>query len=209
MPSLAAEHMENVDLAARLRVDLPGRYRIDVQEGASRPPARTVCDGEHLWQASPDRIIRRPATPLPAELAPVLDPAWLLDRHRLSAGGTVQVDGRPGVRLVAGTDDGERGHGKGLLSRARFPYDEADVVIDEDAGVVLRLSWSWRGQPLLVAELTDVSDEVDSDAFAFEPPPGVPVHASPLTSITAKDVAGVAVRAAKLVADITRRMRRS
>jgi hypothetical protein len=208
LAEFAAGYTENVDLTARLQMDIPGRYRIEVLTGAGRAPASTVCDGEHVWQVFADRIFQRPAAPLPAGFAPLLDQAWLLDGYRLSPGGTALVAGRPGLRFTAEPASG-KGLGRGVMSRASFPYDEVEVVIDEDSGVALRLSWSCRGQLLLTAELTDVSGEVEQDAFAFEPPPGIPVHTNPLAAITAKDMAGMAVKAVKLAADIGKRMRQS
>jgi hypothetical protein len=170
---------------------------------------RITCDGEHAWQVYADRIIQRPATPLPAGFIPLLDLAWCLDGYRLSPGGTALIAGRPGLRFTARPAGGSGAPGRGMMSRTFFPYDEVDVVIDEDLGVALRLAWSWQGQVLFSAELADVASELEPDAFAFAPPPGIPVHANPLAAITAKDVAGMAVKAVKLAAGIGKRMRES
>jgi hypothetical protein len=205
LAEFAADHTENADLTARLQMDIPGRYRIEVLTGADRAPACTVCDGEHVWQLYADRIFQGPAAP-PAGFAPLLDLAWLLDGHRLSPGGTALVAGRPGLRFTAKPASGDGGPGRGVMARTFFPYDDVDVVIDEDLEVALRLSWSWRGQLLFTAELTDVGGEVEQDAFAFEPQPGIPVHTNPLAAITAKDIAGMAVKAIEFAADISKRM---
>ena len=90
---------ENVNLTARLQVAMPGCYRIDTVTDPGTKAATTACDGNRLWLVYPDRIAVRPAAPLPDGVSPILDPAWLLREHPLTAEETVTDSGHPALRV--------------------------------------------------------------------------------------------------------------
>jgi hypothetical protein len=92
---------ENVDRTARLQVAMPGCYRIDTLTDSGTGPSSTACDGSRLWLVHPDRIAVRPATPPPAGISLIIDPAWLLHGYQLTADETVTDSGRPVLRVVA------------------------------------------------------------------------------------------------------------
>jgi hypothetical protein len=179
----------------------PWRYRIESPDAAPRATV-VVCDGDHRWEVYQDWIYRPPAVPAPRRLNPLLGLAWLLEDYRLVPGGSSAVAGRDGLRIVAEPTAGAE-MGSGIIARVHFVYDQIELTVDAELGVLLRGSWRFRGQTLLTAELTEVRTEADPKAFEFTPPPGMPVHTNPLGAIPAVRAARSAV---KLAADIGQRI---
>jgi len=83
---------------AVLRVAAPDRYRIDNRR---RHPLWVTCDASRLRNAYHNRVVTKPAQPIPAEFARLLDPAWLLSGWRLTSVGDVTIGDRPAFRLIA------------------------------------------------------------------------------------------------------------
>ena len=158
---------------ARLQMAMPGRYRIDYQDGDSKIRA-AACDGMRQWTVYPNRVVTGPAEPLSDEWADLADPAWLLSSGwRLSAGGAENVGGRPGWRIWAdATDDSER-PGSGGASMFR----RAAVVVDAELGILLRLAFLVDDRPATCFELHDVTAPWAGDPaqFRIQIPPGTRV----------------------------------
>jgi outer membrane lipoprotein-sorting protein len=179
LAQFAADRSESVDVTAQIQVAMPGCYQIETIAGSGSTLRRVVCDGRYLWQISPDRFYRLRAEPPPAGIARVIDPAWLLDRHNLSVGRTISIDGRPGLRITAEPTDVIAQQGIGPLSHITVPADKIEAVIDIQLGIALRLEWSYGGHLLLTAKLSNVTKSVDPAVFQVEPPPGSLFKPSP------------------------------
>lgn len=199
---------ENIDQAARLQVAMPGRYRIDARTDPGTRPTCIACDGEHLWRVYPDRVAVRPAEPPPTGITLIIDPAWLLNaRYNLSAVTDSTVDGRPALRVSA--SGGPSFPDRGPLSGSVVISDHVEAFIDVDLGIILRQVLYYQGHPVLRAELSSVTTDVDPAVFRIEPPPGTPVIAGGLLAEAGLTPAGAAVMLAKgasrLAFDLSRR----
>lgn len=116
-----------------VKIGLPDRYRIEHLDGRKPRKSTTVAsDGRQRWRIYRDHVSVGPATPLPADLARLADPAWLLD-WRLTGGAEVTCAGRRGFLILIGQHDS-----------ADDSLPLAEAVIDADLGIVLRL----RGAPI-------------------------------------------------------------
>lgn len=158
---------------ARLRVALPGKYRIDYLDGDWHSSV-SACDGTRQWTVYPNRVVTEPAKPLNEDWADLVDPAWLLTSGwRLSAAGAQDVGGRRGWRIWAdAADEDDR---RGFRGARIFP--RAAVVVDAELGIVLRLAFLVDDRPAVCFELHDVTVAPADDVagFGVEIPPGTRV----------------------------------
>jgi len=142
---------------ARLRVAMPGKYRIDYLTGDWNRRNKTVaCDGEHTRKLFDDHVAVGPARRLRKPvIADLVDPAWLLSKWRLSAAGEASVAGRPGFRIVAEPSTGiVRAGGISAL----------EVIVDAELGVVLRQTDFAGGRPVMRSELRNLTAVGSSDS---------------------------------------------
>jgi hypothetical protein len=192
-----------IDITARFQIAMPGRYRIDAIGDPGSRPLCVSCDGERAWQVFADRVVAGPVAPLPAGIALLIDPAWLLYGYRLSTGGPAIVSGRQGLRVIAerrseAPDEREQG----CLSGISLIADKIEAVVDVQLGVMLHQAWYLDGKCLLTHEFSKVKGQVDVASFRVEPPPGVRVinAATPWSGVTpwsaARAIAGTASRIA-------------
>jgi outer membrane lipoprotein-sorting protein len=185
---------ENINLTARLQVAMPDRYRIDAVTDPGTKPVTTACDGDRLWLVYPDRIAVRPASPLPAGISLIIDPAWLLHEYPLTAGETVADSGRPALRVVAERTDKLA---RSPLSGTPIAADKVEVTVDVQLGVALSQIWHLEGHSVHRTELSAVTPEVDLAAFRIEPPPGTRVITGGLLAEAGLSPAGAVWTAAK------------
>lgn len=143
---------------AKIEVAGPTVYRIDYADGAEpRRPTIIAADGEQRWRVYSDRVAVGKAAPLPADIAGLLDPAWLLD-WKLTGGKQVRFDGRPAYLL-----------------RVREPANPSPIlsttpsaaVIDAELGIVVRLTVEYGGRLARRLELHDVTIRPPADAAEF------------------------------------------
>lgn len=200
---------QNADLRAHLTVAMPDCYRIEASTDPGRQPACISCDGARLWRVYADRIAVRPAEPLPAGIAPIIDPAWLLHGYQLSADGNATFAGRPALRVVAMARAVLR---HGPLSDTAVAVDKIEAFLDAELGVVLHQVCYCQGYPVLRIELSGVTPDVDPAAFRIEPPPGIRVITGGLLAESGLSIGGaawmVAKGTSKLAIDIGRRRAR-
>ena len=180
-----------------VRVGTWDRYRVDrvfrAPSARRRPRVRrrvrgdavtVACDGERMFRVFENEVRAGPAAALdddvPGDLRHLVDGSWLL-QYRLSGGDLVEVDGRPGYRVIATAGEGP------LLSppMSWIPglWLPAVAVVDASSGRLLRLTRYRDGQIATRVELRSVSDG-GSDDFAFTPPDGLPVNDEPAWSYT-------------------------
>jgi hypothetical protein len=158
---------------ARLRVALPGKYRIDYLDGDWHSSV-AACDGTRQWTVYPNRVVTEPARPLSEDWADLVDPGWLLaSGWRLSAAGARDVGGRRGWRIWADTADGNDLR----ETRGTQMFPRAAVVIDAELGIVLQLAFLVDDRPAVCFELHDVTVPPADDVagFSVEIPPGTRV----------------------------------
>jgi hypothetical protein len=154
-----------VHRTARLRVSMPGRYRIDYLTGRWHPRRQAVaCDGEQVSKLYPNRVAAGPARPLEHEFAALTDPAWLLTGWTLREDGEAIAGGRRGVRIVAEAQ-GWPGPGQA------FPVIEA--VVDAELGILLRHTSYVDGRPAKRSELRNVTAPARPAGFRIDAVPGV------------------------------------
>ena len=141
---------------ARLRVALPGRYRIDYRTGNwHHRYAAIACDGTQTRKIFADRVAVSPATPLAPDIASLVDPAWLLSGWKLSAAGPARVACLPGLRVVA-----EPTHGR----LAAMGFSLVEVIVDAELGILLQHTSFGGDRPAVRTELRDVRPAGDLDA---------------------------------------------
>ena len=185
---------ENTSKVIRLQLAVPGRYRIDkLGGGLPSDPDITACDGEHQWLARGTTVTYWDALPLARELARLADPAWLLARFTLRAGGETEVGGRRGLRVVADRGSGRAGVGWRAAAaaasdraRAGLPGDpdpgdvdlgflegsvsRVEAVVDPDLAVLLRVESFAGDRPVMCHEMRDlVPGEPDPGVFGVPP----------------------------------------
>jgi outer membrane lipoprotein-sorting protein len=186
----------------RVTVGGGGRYRIEHLSGNRKDHPRVIaCDGSRRWRVFDDRVIVGPARPLDEPLTELVDTAVLLQTH-VSDVAETEVSGRRGFALRALRSTGTADHT--MAGRLR----DADLVVDAELGIVLRLS-EYEGDALLqryefrdVAPLSD-----DGSEFAFDIPPGVRVEHSdggPLGELDLSPALRSALRTAESAAKAAR-----
>jgi hypothetical protein len=189
----------NVDMAARLAVDMPERYLIEAITDPGRKPTLIACNGQRLWRAYPDRVAVRAAEPLPDRLTAIVDPTWLLNCP-VSIIGEAEVAGRPALHLRAAFD--WLPIHSGPLSGTPIMCDQVEAFIDRALGICLRLVCSYQEHLITRIELTGLTTEVDETMFDFVPPPGVKVITGGLLAEIGQTPASVALHIAKGTAGI-------
>ncbi len=156
----------SVHRTARLRVSMPGRYRLDHLTGRWRDKFQAImCDGDHTGKLYDNRVATGPAKPLDQELATLIDPAWLLTRWTLSAAGEVSVGGRRGFRIIA--------EARGWPTWPGPPVPLIESVVDAELSVLLRQTSYINGRPATRSELRNVTAPAGPDGFRIEPAPGM------------------------------------
>ncbi len=171
--ALADAPRQIVFQTARLRVSLPGKYRIDCLAD-NRQASVSACDGARQWRVYPNRVVTEPAKPLNEDWSDLIDPGWLLaSGWRLSAAGAQDVGGRRGWRIWADTADGN--DLQDIQGARMFP--RAAVVVDAELGIVLQLAFLVDDRPAVCFELHDVTVPAadDTAGFRVEIPPGTRV----------------------------------
>jgi outer membrane lipoprotein-sorting protein len=190
---------EIINRTAQIHVAIPGCYRIDTLTDPETKPVTTACDGNRLWLVYPDRIAVRPAAPPPAGISLIIDPAWLLHEHPLTADETVTDTGRPALRLVATLTQKSA---RGPLSGTMIVADKVEATIDLQLGIALTQIWYRESNPVLHTELANVTPDADPATFRIEPPPGTRVITGGLLAEAGLSPAGAAWTAAKVTAKL-------
>jgi hypothetical protein len=146
-------------------------------------------------------VIVGPVLPLDEELIELIDTAVLLQAH-VSDVAEAEVSGRRGfaLRTLRPTDRADRT----MAGRLR----DADLVVDAELGIVLRLS-QYEGDALLQRyELREVAPlSADGGELAFDIPPGVRVEHSdggPLDELDLSPAMRSALRTAESAAKAAR-----
>ena len=189
----------------------PGR-RYRLQDGAGV----RGCDGQHPWEPREDddehgevHWISGPEPPLPA----LLRPAWLLRDSDLEVLGRVIACGRDAWHVAVTRRPGRQFD----MSWAALGADRAEVVVDAELGILLRLAWDAGevvpggkgagGEPpdgeaaeviegLQVRELISLVLEPVIDPALFAPPPGSRVGESFGESLSGFGPAGKVLKTA-------------
>ena len=181
---------------ARLLVGGRDRYRIDYPSRTGRDhPKAIACDGQRRWRAYADKTIVGPASPLPHDIANLVDPSWLL-RCGLAGGQEISYRGRRAYQLSAA----ERDRGRPGAARALL-FLPADAIVDAELGCLLRLISYAGDRPASWWELSDIgAGTSEPEDFRLSVPPGVRVvqeTGNPLAdaAATLPGAAGGAVRA--------------
>jgi outer membrane lipoprotein-sorting protein len=188
------------ELSASLALAMPERYRIDYSSDTEGRPVCIACDGERLWRVYSDRIGVRSAEPPSAGLADTIDPRWLLNEDQLTVTGEGTVSGRSALTVTLLPD--LRFHIRSPFSGRPIPADKIDLAIDADLSVLLRQVWYCGDQPVMRAELTDITLGSDSSVFRIDPPPGTRIVTGGLLAETGMSPAGIAASVAKGVSKL-------
>jgi hypothetical protein len=146
----------------RYRVTAGGHLTGCTGDRPWRLGARAVQDGEGAghWVSGPE-------PPLPD----LLCPAWLLISSQLELRGAARACGRDAFRVGVTRRVGRATSGV----PAQFRAGRADVLVDADLGILLRVAWLADGADPSDTEVTElVSLDLDPvlDPALFAPPPG-------------------------------------
>jgi len=148
----------------------PGRrYRLQAGDYV------TGCDGDRPWELSQDdeddpdvegtvHWVSGPEPPLRM----LLCPAWLLTGSRLEVRGRVTACGRDALRVGVTRRQGIAGR----LVLAHFRSGRAEVLVDAELGILLRIAWLADGEMPDVTELVSLELDPVIDPAQFAPPPG-------------------------------------
>jgi hypothetical protein len=146
----------------------PGRrYRVASGDGL------TGCDGDRPWRADArdaqdgaDEVhwVSGPEPPLPS----LLCPAWLLINSRLEVRGAARACGRAAYRVEVTRRAGRTGP----HTPAQFRAGRAEVLVDAELGILLRVAWLADGTEPEVTELVSLDLDPVIDPALFAPPPG-------------------------------------
>jgi hypothetical protein len=169
----------------RTLVVAPGqRYREEAADGGHA----SGCDGERVWQwfasLPPETSLQfndHPRVPFPNLLAP----SWLLTGYDLTLEGEVTACGRAGLRVLATARErvAHRVRDSTIAGVVPVPsafpdvfetWDEAEVVVDVESGILLRCSRRRGAWPSQVTEFLAlaVGDAAEVDPARFSAPEG-------------------------------------
>jgi outer membrane lipoprotein-sorting protein len=172
-PSSEIEHR------LRLWLQRPDRFRSerDEEDGTTV----TVADGSHWWRFAPGmgalREDGRSSTAARGvgELSVLVSPSRVAGVAVLEAGRETTLVGRRG--LVARATPRRLEH-PDFESGLAMGASHHDLVVDAERGVLLRLESSYRGERMVLVEVTDVAfdESFAPGTFVFTPPPGEPVR---------------------------------
>jgi hypothetical protein len=188
--SLSAE----VNDGSRLLIAPGRRYRLQTAEYV------TGCDGDRPWELSQHDVdghevdgtvhwVSGPEPPLRA----LLCPAWLLKSSRLEERGRVSACGRDALRVVVTRRQGIGGR----TVPAQFPAGRAaEVIVDAELGILLRIAWMAGGEVPDVTELVSLELSPVIDPAQFAPPPGSLIGESLGETLSAGGLAWWAVKTA-------------
>jgi hypothetical protein len=174
----------------------PGRrYRVEAEDYL------TGCDGDRPWRQDTEDAqdsggdvhwVSAPEPPLPE----LLCPAWLLISSQLEVLGNARACGRDAFRVEATRRAG--------LNRpnapSQFRAGRAEVMVDAELGILLRVAWLADGAEPEVTELASLDLDPVIDPALFMPPPGSLIAEGTADALSAggaswtvlKTVAGVA-----------------
>jgi hypothetical protein len=152
---------------ATLAAQQPGRYRLDYLSGDWNKRYKAIAsDGEHTTKLFDDKVATGPVKPLDTSFASMLDPAWLLGGWQLTVIGPAHVAGREGIHLRATAPRNYLDQSGDLLARA-------DLVVDEELGVLLRYTSYVNDAPLTRIELRNIQPLGSGTTFRILPGPGM------------------------------------
>ncbi len=153
-----------------IRIGLPDRFRIDYIDGGMKRPtvSAEATDGAQRWRVFPGHVGVGPAQPLPARIARLVDPAWMLD-WRLTGGAEVIEGGRRGLRIRIAE--------RWQASHSGPRTAPVEAVIDQELGILLRLTQEQDGRPAKQQVLADLRlrERRDASDFTMEIPIGTRV----------------------------------
>ena len=198
--SLAAELSDGSSL-----VVAPGR-RYRRQDGE----AAWGCDGVHPWEPVPAEMAGHTAwiTKIEAPLGALLCPAWMLVGSRLEVLGPVQACGRDALQVVMTRRPSIRDW---QFRSFRMRGDRAEVIVDAELGILLRLAWLTDDEHLIddpddddddddaepaVTEFVTLDLSPTIDPAQFVPPPGSQIGKGLGESLSGGGAAGWALRTA-------------
>jgi hypothetical protein len=145
---------------------LPGkRYRLQTEDYV------TGCDGVRPWELlldggdDQDESVHWVSGPTPP-LRRLLCPAWLLHGFQLEIRGPVSMCGRDALHVLAVPREGIRTMSEG------FGAGHAEVVVDAELGILLRVAWTSGGAAAEVTELVSLDVSPVADPAKFVAPPG-------------------------------------
>jgi hypothetical protein len=167
------------------------------------------CNGVHPWEPVPDEMAGETAhwiTEIEAPLGALLCPAWLLASSRLEVLGPVRACGRDALQVVMTRRPSIR-------DRQARPFrqrgDRAEVIVDAELGILLRLAWLIDDEPAVTEAADDDDDDEPTvtefvrldlhpviDPAQFAPPPGSQIGRSLGESLSGGGAAGWAWRTA-------------
>jgi hypothetical protein len=173
------------------------------------------CDGVHPWQPVPDEMAGETVhwiTKVEAPLGALLCPAWLLTSSRLEVLGLVRACGRDALRVVMTRRPSIRDQ---QVRPFRLRADRAEVIVDAELGILLRLAWLIDDEPQVTEdddepEVTEEEDDYEPtvteivsldlhpviDPAQFAPPPGSQIGKGLGESLSGGGAAGWALRTA-------------
>lgn len=172
------------------------------------------CDGVHPWEPVPEEMAGETVhwiTKIEAPLGALLCPAWLLTSSRLEVLGPVRACGRDALQVVMTRRPSIRDQ---QVRPFRLRADRAEVIVDAELGILLRLAWLTDDEPQ-VSEAADEDDDGDDgddeptvtefvsldlhpviDPARFAPPPGSQIGKGLGESLSGGGAAGWALRTA-------------
>ena len=133
----------------------------------------TGCDGDRPWRLNAEDArdaggdvhwVSGPEPPL----RELLCPAWLLISSQLEVRGDARVCGRDAFRVEVTRRAGRNRRNVPSLFRA----GHAEVMVDAELGILLRLAWLADGAEPEVTELASLDLDPVVDPALFMPPPG-------------------------------------
>lgn len=176
MAGSITDRLGTIHLVTRVALAGDGRYRLGfLRDRRKYAPNAVACDGTRRWQEYDDRVIIGPALPLEQArtrgqgIVEMVDTAVLLACH-LSDVAETEVAGRRGFAVRAAA--GER-----PPKVAAWPAEDADIVVDAELGIALRITRYHGDTQVTRSEFRDVAPLAgDGSEFTLDIPPGIRVE---------------------------------
>lgn len=181
----------------KLWIERPDRVREEVEGQFSRYGV-SVGDTWWLWNDMQGAVTNNGSpnhhAGLGESFALLLEPAHLLPIFDFTIMGESKQADRRALRVRAMTRSSFARHHHGILPPLPVGCEECEFLVDEEHGILLRLTALFDGEPGMDLQIHEIAinEPISAERFVFTPPPGETIHDARAGQIREEPIEAVA-----------------